>query len=220
MPNAHEKKMSWLAVVRKSGTGLVLFQGLGVARPDIAFSQKASVLRYGRHTVGLTMQVFEAGFGLVFTVDTFCFYCSNGTALSCFVAMFKSPLMFLFATAAIRASSDGPCYNIDGSRDKGSSACYDLDTVGASMCCVGTEKCRVDGLCTGSPRGLVGPYDDDTAFWRRSCTDYTWQDPACMAIASCRNPGPPPLPPRSLHVLKRLADETLRPQSSQLPQSK
>ncbi|KAL9000069.1 MAG: hypothetical protein Q9188_005748 [Gyalolechia gomerana] len=59
--------------------------------------------------------------------------------------MFKSPLMVLFAAAAIRASSDGPCYNIDGSRDKSSSACYDLDTVGASMCCVSTEKCRTDG---------------------------------------------------------------------------
>ena len=31
--------------------------------------------------------------------------------------------------------------------------------------------------------GLVGPYDYDKAIWRQTCSDFMWQDPACLAIA-------------------------------------
>ena len=83
----------------------------------------------------------------------------------------------------------GPCYYIDGTVDRVASACYPLNTVGASMCCFANEKCLAEGLCLGAPLGLVGQYDDGMAIWRRSCSDYMWQDPACLAIA----PGRPPI---------------------------
>lgn len=95
------------------------------------------------------------------------------------------PLLYLFASAFL-ADGDGVCYYLDGSKNSEAKPCYALDRVGASMCCESTEDCRPDGLCMGDPNGLVGPYDNGTAFWRRSCTDFTWQDPACIALASCR----------------------------------
>lgn len=95
----------------------------------------------------------------------------------------------LLSAAAFSPSGEGPCYFIDGSRDVDSSACYLLDSVGASMCCKSTDECRLDGLCNGLPNGPVGQYDDDQAIWRRSCTDFTWQNGACMAIGPCKTPG-------------------------------
>ena len=95
---------------------------------------------------------------------------------------------FISLVSAFEPSGGGPCYNIDGSEDSQSSACYVLDSVGASMCCANGEDCRVDGLCTGSANGLTGPYDNGKAIWRRSCTDFAWQDPACVAIAPSAKP--------------------------------
>ncbi len=87
---------------------------------------------------------------------------------------------------AFPPTGDGTCYNIDGSIDHFTSACYYLNTVGASMCCQNDEDCLHDGLCTGAPKGPVGPDDDNKAIWRRSCSDYTWQNGACLAIAPCK----------------------------------
>lgn len=111
-------------------------------------------------------------------------------------------LLCLISVSAFSPSGEGPCYNIDGSHDTASSACYLLDTVGASMCCRSTEECRLDGLCASPPYGLVGQYDNRKAIRRRSCTDYTWQDPACLAIGACRSP-PGPQPPRRRVVGRR-----------------
>ena len=52
------------------------------------------------------------------------------------------------------------------------------------MCCYTGENCLSgSGLCLASPNGPVGPNDNKSSIWRRSCTDLTWQDPACLAIA-------------------------------------
>ena len=78
--------------------------------------------------------------------------------------------------------SSHKCYFIDGSYDPAGGPCY--ENVGASMCCYTGEGCHSSsGLCLTSPNGPVGPYDDGSSIWRRSCTDLTWQDPACLAIA-------------------------------------
>ena len=89
-------------------------------------------------------------------------------------------------TTAWTPTDSGPCYFINGSRDVVGSPCYDLKTVGASMCCDRQtgDDCIQPGLCADAPFGAVGPYDNDQSIWRRSCSDYTWQDPACFAIAA------------------------------------
>ena len=89
------------------------------------------------------------------------------------------------ATVANASAATGDCYFIDGSNDTSSRPCYALDTVGASMCCNSGEGCRPDGLCNGSPQygETLGPYDGGKSIWRRSCSDITWQDAACIAIA-------------------------------------
>ena len=79
------------------------------------------------------------------------------------------------------------CYFIDGSRDEAASPCFDLNLVGASMCCFSDETCLAEGLCAGSsPHGPVGEYDNGSSIWRRSCSDKEWRDMACLAIAPCR----------------------------------
>ena len=84
----------------------------------------------------------------------------------------------------VEASS---CYNIDGSLVEGTEPCYDLNTVDASMCCYGDDKCLPEGLCAGSsPHGPVGEFDDNSSIWRKSCSDKTWKNRACLAIAPCR----------------------------------
>jgi hypothetical protein len=98
---------------------------------------------------------------------------------------FVLPIIIPLVTA-FPPTGEGTCYNIDGSIDRFSSACYFLSSVGASMCCQGNEEYLHDGLCAGAPNGPVGPDDDNKAIWRRSCSDYTWQDPACLAIAPCK----------------------------------
>lgn len=92
------------------------------------------------------------------------------------------PMLYRLA-AAKRPAGTGDCYFIDGSRDNGAKPCYQLSTLGSSMCCTQDEECRSDGLCLSTPVGeAVGPYDKGKAIWRRSCSDFTWQDAACQAI--------------------------------------
>ncbi|CAO1601401.1 hypothetical protein XANCAGTX0491_005064 [Xanthoria calcicola] len=113
--------------------------------------------------------------------------------------------LFLSSVAAFSPSGEGPCYYIDGSIDTGSSACYLLDSVGASMCCRGFEQCIGSGLCLSTPTGRIGQYDNDTAIRRRSCTDYSWQDGACLAIAPFKYSSPV--------QLSRCADASYCPRS-------
>ncbi len=85
--------------------------------------------------------------------------------------------------------SSHKCYFIDGSYDPAGGPCYDPMTVGASMCCYNGENCYLgSALCMASPNGPVGPNDNGSSIWRRSCTDFTWQDPACLAIAYGKTP--------------------------------
>lgn len=82
------------------------------------------------------------------------------------------------------------CYWIDGTDAKDRNPCLDLNTVGASMCCDGAlaasfVKC-IGGICVYNfSSGIPGLYDDGRSFWRDSCTDPRWQDPACLAMAPC-----------------------------------
>lgn len=84
--------------------------------------------------------------------------------------------------------ASGDCFWIDGSVAKGHTACYDLNTVGASMCCAKDSpnfgSCTPGGLCQYLGfSGAQGPLDNGTSFWRDSCSDRTWLDPACLAMA-------------------------------------
>ena len=86
------------------------------------------------------------------------------------------------ASAPFGVDSKHKCYFLDGSFDPVGGPCY--ENVDASMCCYsGVQDCGLNGLCLDKPNGPVGEYDNESSIWRRSCTDYTWQDPACLAIA-------------------------------------
>lgn len=94
------------------------------------------------------------------------------------VLLFSSSIT---AFAPFAPESAHKCYFLDGIFDKRGGPCY--GGVGASMCCYSDEQCDLTGLCLASPNGPVGQYDHNkTSIWRRSCTDETWQDPACFAI--------------------------------------
>ena len=101
------------------------------------------------------------------------------------LAMFNLVTSSLRRLLARMTADDFECYDIYGDPHSNAVPCYVLDTVGASMCCDDTETCRPDGLCKGNPNGFTGPYDNGSAIWRRYCTDYTWQHPACLAIGPC-----------------------------------
>ena len=101
--------------------------------------------------------------------------------------LFSVLAVIIHVIAASPPTGNGPCYYIDGSLDESTSACYYLDTVGASICCQSDEDCLSSGSCTGAPDGPIGPDDDDKAIWRRSCSDYTGQDLACLTIAPCKS---------------------------------
>lgn len=91
-------------------------------------------------------------------------------------------LLFARAFTPFAPESSHKCYFIDGNFDAAGGPCY--GNVGASMCCYGGEQCvEGSGLCLAEPNGVPGPYDNGSSIWRRSCTDVTWQDGACLAIA-------------------------------------
>lgn len=101
--------------------------------------------------------------------------------------LFFALVIIIAHVAAFPPTGTGTCYYLDGTMDEAASACYYLRSVGASMCCYSGESCLSSGLCLNSPAGLVGPNDGGKSIWRRSCSDYTWQDPACIAIAPCKS---------------------------------
>ncbi|MCJ1471341.1 hypothetical protein MMC07_009989 [Pseudocyphellaria aurata] len=46
------------------------------------------------------------------------------------------------------------------------------------------SACTPCGLCVyNRTEGAQGPYDNGNSVWRDSCSDPTWKDPACLAIA-------------------------------------
>ncbi|KAM0794043.1 hypothetical protein BDR22DRAFT_967979 [Usnea florida] len=96
-------------------------------------------------------------------------------------AFLYSSFPLVAASPPFRAKNDHECWFIDGSLDLAGGPCY--HGVGASMCCYTGENCLPNGLCIATPNGPVGPYDNSSSIWRRSCTDITWQDLACLAIA-------------------------------------
>ena len=50
---------------------------------------------------------------------------------------------------------------------------------GHSMCCSQTNTCQPNGLCM----------DNGGNYWRESCTDSTWKDPACLQLYVTDNYG-------------------------------
>ena len=92
----------------------------------------------------------------------------------------------LSLSAGFLLTCGGTCFFIDGSIDQSSSPCYVLTSVGASVCYRDGETCQEGSLCAGDSGDLVGPNDENNAIWRRMCSDYTWQDPACFASAPCK----------------------------------
>lgn len=99
-----------------------------------------------------------------------------------YCALLHSSISFLVAGfTPFAPESSHKCYFIDGTCDSAGGPCY--GNVGASMCCYSGDDCHPSGLCLASPSGPVGQYDNGSAIWRRSCTDFTWQDGACLAIA-------------------------------------
>lgn len=95
-------------------------------------------------------------------------------------------IIFVLLTAIV----NGTCFWIDGTEAKNRFTCYDLNSVGASMCCDSTfvadfDKC-IGGICVyNSSLAVQGIYNDKQSFWRDSCSDPRWQDPACLAMAPC-----------------------------------
>src|SRR5579862_2139585 len=97
-------------------------------------------------------------------------------------------ILLNLALIASPISANSLCYWIDGTEASGFSPCPPPKSVGASMCCNARDglKCSRLGLCESAPCGPPGPYDNDTSYWRAGCSDKTWQDPACLAIAPCK----------------------------------
>lgn len=90
----------------------------------------------------------------------------------------------------------GTCFWIDGTEAKNRFTCYDLNSVGASMCCDSAAasafvKC-IGGICVyqsdSYPAGDIPrptKYGEELSFWRDSCSDPRRQDPACLAMEPC-----------------------------------
>ena len=98
-----------------------------------------------------------------------------------FTTLYSSFSLLVATFAPFAPESSHKCYFIDGTFDPAGGPCY--GNVGASMCCYQDESCHPSALCLASPYGPVGKYDANESIWRRSCTDITWQDKACLAIA-------------------------------------
>ena len=121
------------------------------------------------------------------------FYTYALSILSAMPSKIHYPLTLLYLSVSLLLAANPPssplppendhkCYFIDGSYDPAGGPCY--ENVGASMCCYTGEGCAYgSGLCLASPNGPVGPHDNGSSIWRRSCTDVTWQDLACLAVA-------------------------------------
>lgn len=98
--------------------------------------------------------------------------------------------VFIYLCSVFIAIASGTCYFIDGNEAADRFTCSDLNTVNASMCCEQDASAYfnscINGICayTYAP-GAQGQYDNELAFWRDSCSDPTWRDPACVKIASC-----------------------------------
>jgi len=96
-----------------------------------------------------------------------------------FLPLFLQLLFINLLIPPIRTAYNG-CYWIDGTLADSFNPCYNLNTVGASMCCQ-AGQCQPDGLCNQTIVAVtVSMY-----YWRGACSDYTWQDPACFPIAPC-----------------------------------
>lgn len=93
----------------------------------------------------------------------------------------------IYLCSVFIAITSGVCYFIDGTEAENRFTCSDLNTVNASMCCESdtfVDSC-MDGICVVSVVVSPGQYDDEKGFWRDSCSDPTWRDPACVKMASC-----------------------------------
>ena len=101
-------------------------------------------------------------------------------------------VFFICLCLSFKQTASGDCFWIDGTVAKGHTAGYDLNSVGASMCCAQDSPSFTSflpgGICQyQNTGGAQGPHDNGSSFWRDSCSDRTWQDPACLAMAPCRS---------------------------------
>lgn len=108
--------------------------------------------------------------------------------------MSNKRFLFIYLCSVFIATASGTCYWINGAEAPDRFTCSDPNTVGASMCCAKEssmffDSCT-DGICAYTyASGALGPYDDGLSFWRDSCTDHTWRNPACVTIDSRENSG-------------------------------
>lgn len=107
--------------------------------------------------------------------------------------MFIRSFLFICLCSIFIAVASGTCYWIDGTEAADRFPCFDLNSVGASMCCDKAssaffDSCADGGICAYTyASGVQGRYDDGLSFWRDACSDPTWRDPACLHVASCEN---------------------------------
>ncbi|KAF3308191.1 hypothetical protein TWF173_001659 [Orbilia oligospora] len=99
---------------------------------------------------------------------------------------------FSFYTVARTKASDTPrCYYPDGRLRNSTDYQPCNNVVGQhSMCCALANRGSGGDLCL--PNGLCSAFTADgsqTALWRESCTDPTWEDPACLKICLMKGKG-------------------------------
>ena len=104
----------------------------------------------------------------------------------------RKMLLSVFFCSIFIFLASARCYWIDGTDADNRFPCYDLNSVGASMCCDSAlrdffNKCD-GGICVFNfTLGTQGPNDQGSSYWRDSCSDPTWRDDACLAMG----PGKP-----------------------------
>jgi len=95
--------------------------------------------------------------------------------------MLRLSLALIVVLTIIRPSY-ATCYQRNGTEISSQDYQPCTSSAGAtSMCCatsrLNADLCLPSGLCVGGADTAGG-----RLFWRESCTDPTWQDPACLKI--------------------------------------
>ena len=104
--------------------------------------------------------------------------CSHTNTMTRFF-LFCQLVLATFFNIVLTSAQD--CYMPNGhdrnARDGGSPNYWSCNITvpggsGHSMCCSQTNTCQPNGLCM----------DNGGNYWRESCTDSTWRDPACLQL--------------------------------------
>ena len=120
------------------------------------------------------------------------------------------PVFFAYLSWCARVSAT--CYYPNGTADstRGQSPCHTGNGL-HSMCCwmdttdtpthPAPDSCRSDGLCVPA---------DNQGLWRNTCTDPTWQDPACVKLCITGTSTAPPCDFFLLAISEALADTCVK----------